>query len=44
MKDTIYTLMIQSVLEYEIVLVLMAYLTMLIMRSRGRALQILDID
>jgi hypothetical protein len=40
-KDAIYTSMIQSVLKYEIVLCLMEYASMLIMRSRGRALQIL---
>jgi hypothetical protein len=42
-KDAIYTSMIQSVLEYEIVLGLMAYTAVLITRSRGGALQILDI-
>jgi hypothetical protein len=35
-KDAIYTSTIQSVLEYEIVLGLMAYTTTLITRSRGR--------
>jgi hypothetical protein len=43
-KNAIYTSMIQCVLEYEIVLSLMAYTTMLITRSRGGTLQILDID
>ena len=43
-KDAIYTSTIQSVLEYEIVLGLMAYTMMLIRRSRGGALQILEID
>ena len=43
-KDAIYTSTIQSVLEYEIVFFLMAYTSMLIMRSRGGALQILEID
>jgi hypothetical protein len=43
-KDAVYTSTIQSVLEYEIVLGLMAYTAMLITRSRGRALQSLEID
>jgi hypothetical protein len=43
-KDAFYTLTIQSVLEYEIVLSLMAYTTMLITRSRGGTLQSLEID
>jgi hypothetical protein len=43
-KDAIYTLTIQSVLEYETIFFLMAYMLMLIMRSRGRALQILEIQ
>ena len=43
-KDAIYTLTIQSIFEYEIVLGLMAYMATLIMRSRGRALKSLDID
>jgi hypothetical protein len=43
-KDAIYTSTIQSVLEYEIVFDMMAYTEMLITRSRGRALQSLDID
>jgi hypothetical protein len=43
-KDTIYTSTIQSVLEYEIVLGLMAYTSTLITRSRGGALQSLEID
>jgi hypothetical protein len=43
-KDTIYTLMIQSVLEYEIFFCLMAYTSMLIVRIRGGALQSLKID
>jgi hypothetical protein len=42
-KDAIYTLMIHSILEYEIVLGLIAYTMMLITRSRGGALQILEI-
>jgi hypothetical protein len=43
-KGAIYTLTIQSVLEYEIVFFLMAYMATFITRSRGRALQSLDID
>jgi hypothetical protein len=43
-KDAIYASTIESVLEDEIVLGLMAYTTTLITRSRGRAFQILDID
>ena len=43
-KDAIYTSMIQSVLEYEIVFFLMAYMPMLITRRKRGALQILDID
>jgi hypothetical protein len=44
MKDAICTSMMQSVLEYEIVLGLMAYMMTLIMRIRGGALQSLEID
>jgi hypothetical protein len=43
-KDEIYTSTIESVLEDEIVLGLMTYTMTLIMRSRGGALQILEID
>jgi hypothetical protein len=43
-KDAIYTLTIQSVIENEIVFFLMAYTSMLIMRRRGEALQIMEID
>jgi hypothetical protein len=43
-KDAIYTSTIQSVLKYEIVFGLIVYTAMLIMRSRGRELQILEID
>jgi hypothetical protein len=43
-NDAIYTSAIQSVIEYEIVLSLMAYTVTLIARSRGGALQILEID
>ena len=43
-KDAIYTSMIESVLKDEIVLGLITYTTTLITRSRGGALQILEID
>ena len=43
MKDAIYTSTIESVFEDEIVLGLITYTKMLIMRSRGGALQILEI-
>jgi hypothetical protein len=44
MKDAIYTLTIQSVLEYETVLGLMAYMMTLITRSKGGALQSMEIE
>jgi hypothetical protein len=44
MKNAIYTLMIESVLEDEIIIGLMTYTTTFITRSRGRALQSLEID
>ena len=44
MKDEVYTSTIQSVLKYEIVLGLVVYMMMVITRSRGGALQILEID
>jgi hypothetical protein len=44
MQNTIYTSPIQSIIEYKIVLGLMAYPPMLITRSRGRTLQSLEID
>jgi hypothetical protein len=44
MQDTIYTSPIQRIIEYKIVLGLMEYPPMLITRSRGGALQILEID
>jgi hypothetical protein len=44
MKDAIYTSTIQSVIENGIVFFLMAYMSMLIARSRGGALQSLEID
>ena len=43
-KDAIYTLMIQSVIEYEIVSCLMVNSSTLIMGSRRGALQSLEID
>jgi hypothetical protein len=43
-KNEIYTSMIESVLEDEIVLGLMTYTVTFIMRSRGGALQSLEID
>jgi hypothetical protein len=43
-KDAIHTWTIKGVIEYEIVFFLMAYTSMLIMRSRGGALQCLEID
>jgi hypothetical protein len=43
-KDAIYTMTIQSIFEYEVVLGLMAYTATLIMRSRDEALQSLEID
>jgi hypothetical protein len=43
-QDAVYTSPIQRIIEYEIVLGFMAYLPMLITRSRGGALQSLDID
>jgi hypothetical protein len=43
-KDAIHTLTIQSVIEYEIVSCLMAYMSTLIVRSIGREIQSLEID
>jgi hypothetical protein len=43
-KNAIYTSTIESVLEDEIILGLMMYTMTFIMRSRGRALQSLDIE
>jgi hypothetical protein len=43
-KDAIYSSMIQSVFEYEIVFFLMAYTSTLITRSRGGELQSLEIE
>jgi hypothetical protein len=42
-KDAVYTSTIQCVLEYEIVLRLMAYMVTLIMTSRGRTHQSMEI-
>jgi hypothetical protein len=44
MQDTVYTSPIQRIIEYEIVVGLMAYSSKLITRSRGGALQSLEID
>jgi hypothetical protein len=43
-KNVIYTSMIESVLKDEIILDLMMYMTTFITRSRGGALQSLEID
>ena len=43
-QDAVYTSPIQRIIEYEIILSLMAYPPMLVMRSRGGALQSLEID
>jgi hypothetical protein len=43
-QDAVYTSLIQRIIEYEIVLSLMVYPPMLVMRSRGGELQILEID
>jgi hypothetical protein len=43
-QDAVYTSPIQCIIEYEIILSLMAYASTLIMRSRGGALQSLEID
>ena len=44
MQDTVYTSLIQRIIEYEIILSLMAYPPTLVTRSKGGALQILEID
>jgi hypothetical protein len=44
MQDEVYTSPIQHIIEYEIILSLMEYLLTLITRSRGGALQSLEID
>jgi len=43
-QDAVYTSSIQRIIEYEIILGLMAYTTMLITRSSGGALQSPEID
>jgi hypothetical protein len=43
-KNTIYPSMIENVFEDEIILGLMTYMPTFIMRSRGGALQSLEID
>jgi hypothetical protein len=43
-QDAVYTSLIQCIIEYEIVLILMAYPLTLVTRSRGGALQSLEID
>ena len=43
-QDAVYTSPIQRIIEYEIVLGLMAYPSTLIPRIRGGALQSLEID
>ena len=43
-QDAVYTSPIQRIIEYEIILSLMAYLPMLVTRKRGGALQSLEID
>ena len=43
-QDAVYTSLIQRIIEYEIVLGLMVYPPTLITRSRGGALQSLEID
>jgi hypothetical protein len=44
MQDAVYTSSMQRIIEYEIILILMVYTSMLVMRRRGGALQILEID
>jgi hypothetical protein len=44
MQDIVYTSPIQCIIEYEIILSLMVYASMLITRRRGGALQSLEID
>ena len=43
-QDAVYTSLIQHIIEYEIILILMVYPPTLITRSRGGALQSLEID
>ena len=44
MQDVVYTSPIQCIIEYEIILSLMAYPSMLVTRSENGTLQILEID
>jgi hypothetical protein len=44
MQDAVYTSSIQCIIEYEIILSLMVYPTMLVTRGRGGELQILEIE
>jgi hypothetical protein len=44
MQDAVYTSPIQHIIEYEIIISLMAYPSMFVTRSRGGALQSLEID
>ena len=43
-QDAVYTSLIQCIIKYEIILSLMAYPPTLVIRSKGGALQILEID
>ena len=43
-QDAVYTSLIQHIIEYEIILSLMAYPPTLVTRSKGGALQSLEID
>jgi hypothetical protein len=43
-QDAVYTSLIQRIIEYEIILSLMAYPPMLVMRIIGGALKSLEID
>ena len=44
MQDAVYTSLIQRIVEYKIILSLMAYTTMLITRTRGGEIQSLEIE
>jgi hypothetical protein len=43
-QDEVYTSLIKCIIDYEIIISLMAYTSTLIMRSRGGELQSLEID
>jgi hypothetical protein len=43
-QDVVYTSPIQRIIEYEIILILMAYPPTLVTRSRGGEFQSLEID